>query len=67
MNHQHIQPQHQPTRHRARRVVQQHQPQRKTKEKPSLAARLINFTVVAFLVYSIVPMSWLHAVAGAIQ
>ena len=66
MSNPHTQPQHQPTRHRARRVVQQQQPPI-AKEKPSFAARLINFTVVAFLVYSIVPMSWLHAVAGAIQ
>jgi uncharacterized membrane protein YgcG len=61
MSNQHTQPQHQPTRHRARRVVQQHQPQRKTKAKPSFWARLIKFAVVAFLAYALVPMSWLHA------
>ena len=63
MNQQHTQPQHQPTRHRARRVVQQQQPPRKTKSKPSFWARLIKFAVVAFLAYALVPMSWLHAAA----
>ena len=70
MKHANIQQAYQPRRQRVRKhahPTQQNQPKRTTKAGVSFQARLIKFTVVAFLAYALVPMSWLHVLAGVMK
>lgn len=71
MKHASIQQQaYQPRRQRVRKHAHptpQNQPKRTTKAETSFQARLIKFSVVAFLAYALVPMSWLNLLVGAMQ
>lgn len=58
MNHQRIQPQHQPTRHRARRVVQQHQQQHRPQLTPKAANGGMDGLAIALLLGNAVLIAW---------
>ena len=58
MNHQHIQPQHQPTRHRARRVVQQQQQQHRPQLTPKAANGGMDGLAIALLLGNAVLIAW---------
>ena len=58
MKHTNIQPQHQPTRHRARRVVQQQQPQQRPQPTPKAAKGGLDGLAIALLLGNAVLIAW---------
>ena len=58
MNHQHAKPQHQPTRHRARRVVQQQQPQQRPQPTQKAAKGGLDGLAIALLLGNAVLIAW---------